>query len=92
MAMPMPKEGERICITLPFAGLRAMQVCVMAEVPDSEILEFCQANNPATIGGSNWHSVVRDAAHARELGVDECSAPGNCVECPGRVHKIVIWG
>lgn len=87
--MPMPKEGERIITTLPFAGLRAMQVCVVEDMPDSEILEFCNRDNPQRVTGG-WHTVVRDADHAKELGVDEVAKPGKCVECPGRMHKIAI--
>jgi hypothetical protein len=33
---------------------------------------------------------VCDAAHARELDLDECAAPGQCAECPGRWHKIAV--
>jgi len=85
----MPKPDQRIITTLPYAGLRAMQVCVMECVPDHEILAFANQDNPQQVSGG-WHTVVRSKEHARELGVDEVSAPGDCVECPGRKHKIVI--
>jgi hypothetical protein len=87
--MPMPKEGQRVCVTLPWAGLRAMQVCVMKDVTDEEILAVCNSENPQMVTGG-WHTVVKDKKHARRLGVDECSAPGQCVECPNRLHKIAI--
>jgi len=85
----MPAEGQRIITTLPFAGLRAMQICVMEGVSDEEILAHCNSDNPQKVTGG-WHTVVRDTAHARELGVDEVAAPGKCVECAGRWHKIAI--
>ena len=85
----MPKPGERVLMTLPFAGLRAMQVCVMKEVSDEEILEYCNRVNPQQTAGG-WHTVVRDAEHARKCGVDESARAGQCVECPDRMHKIVL--
>ena len=87
--LPMPQPGQRVCVTLPYAGLRAMQVCVLKGVPDGEILEVCNRENPQLVTGG-WHTVVRDAAHAEELQVDACAAPGQCAECPDRLHKIVI--
>jgi len=66
-----------------------MQVCVVADASDSEILEVCNRENPQMVTGG-WHTIVRDKAHARQIGVDECAAPGDCVECPGRKHKIAI--
>jgi hypothetical protein len=89
MSLPMPKPGQRVCVTLPYAGLRAMQVCAVADATDAEILEVCNRENPQQVSGG-WHSVIRDAKHARDEGVDECAAPGPCVECPGRLHKIAI--
>lgn len=89
MPLPMPKPGQRVCVTLPYAGFRAMQVCVVQDATDQEILEVCNRENPQLVS-RGWHTVVRDAAHAREIGVDECAAPGKCVECPDRLHKIAI--
>ncbi len=89
MSLPMPKEGQRVLVTLPWAGLRAMQVCVMKNATDEEILEVCNRENPQrTTGG--WHTVVRSAEHARELHLDETSAPGQCHDCPDRMHKIAV--
>ena len=87
--MPLPKDGQRVLVTMPYAGFRAMQVCVMEGVPDDEILSICNAENPQLVSGG-WHTIVRDAAHAAELGVDTTAAPGKCVECPGRWHKIAL--
>lgn len=89
MSLPMPKPGQRVLITMPFADLRAMQVCVLKDVPDDEILRECNSGNPQMVAGG-WHTVVRDAKHARELGVDEAAQPGQCAECPDRLHKIAI--
>ena len=89
MPTPMPTEGQRIITTLPYAGFRAMQVCVMAEVPEEEILAHCNADNPQLVTGG-WHTVVRSAEHAKECGVDENAEPGPCADCPGRMHRIVL--
>lgn len=85
----MPKPGQRVCVTMPYAGLRAMQVCVVKDATDEEILKVCNAENPQRVSGG-WHTVVRNAAHAREIGVNDSAQPGQCVECPDRLHKIAI--
>jgi len=87
--MTLPKADDRVFISMEFAGFRAMQVCVLPEVPDDEILAFCNAHNPQMVSGG-WHTVVRSKKHAEECKVDAGAAPGNCVECPGRIHKIVL--
>lgn len=87
--LKLPKPDERVFMSQVYAGLRAMQVCVLKDVPDQEILDFCNKVNPQQVTGG-WHTVVRDAAHAKECEVDVCSAPGQCVECPDRLHKIVL--
>ena len=89
MNTPLPTKEQRVCVTLPFAGLRAMQVCVLDGVSDEEILEVCNRENRQLISGG-WHTVVRDKAHAKELGVDESAAPGKCADCQNRWHKIAI--
>ena len=89
MSMPMPAPGERVCITLPFAGLRAMQVCAVADATDEEILAKCNSGNPQqTTGG--WHTVVRTMAQVRKEKIDKAALPGDCVECPGRKHIIAL--
>ena len=89
MSLPLPKDNQRVLVTLPYAGFHAMQVCVLKGVPDEEILRVCNSENPQRISGG-WHTVVRDAKHAEELGVDLEAAPGQCVEYPDRLHKIVL--
>jgi len=89
MNTPMPAEGQRVCVTLPFAGFRAMQVCCVEDATDDEILKVCNAENPQMVTGG-WHTVVKSKEHARELGVNDSAAPGDCVECPGRKHKIAL--
>ena len=89
MPLPMPKDGKRVLVTVPYAGLRAMQVCVVDDATDQEILAVCNRENPLRVSGG-WHTVVKDAEHARNIGVDEAAAPVKCVECPGRIHKIAI--
>jgi hypothetical protein len=89
MSLPMPKPGQRVCVTLPFAGLRAMQVCCEADATDAEILEVCNRENPQTVQ-RGWHTVVRSVDHAEELGVDVAAAPGQCADCAGRMHKIAL--
>jgi hypothetical protein len=87
--MVLPTPEDRVFVSQPYAGFRAMQVCVLPEVPDEEILEVCNRENPQlTTGG--WHTVVRSVEHAEECGVDTVTAPGNCRECPPRLHKIVL--
>jgi len=66
-----------------------MQVCVVSDATDEEILRICNSENPQLVSGG-WHTVVRDKDHARQLGVSEDAAPGNCVECKGRLHKIAL--
>lgn len=85
----MPKEGQRVLVTMPYAGLRAMQVCVVEDATDEEILAVCNSENPQIVLGG-WHTVVRSIEHAKRCGVDEVSAPGKCAECSGRLHKIVL--
>lgn len=85
----LPKEDDRVFVTNVFAGFRAMQVCVREDVPDEEILEVCNNENPQLVEGG-WHTVVRDEEHAGECGVDGTAAPGPCADCEGRMHKIVL--
>lgn len=87
--MVLPKPDDRVFISMPVAGFRAMQVCVKPEVPDEEILQVCNRENPQLVSGG-WHTVVRSKEHARKCKVDEVAAPGQCVECPDRLHKIVL--
>jgi len=87
--MKLPAADQRVFVVEGYFGLRAQQVCVLPEVPDSEILEACNRENPQMVEGG-WHTVVRDKEHAKQLKVDECSAPGPCKECPPRLHKIVL--
>jgi len=89
MPLPMPQEGQRVLVTLPYAGFRAMQVCVVEEATDEEILKICNRENPQLVNGG-WHTVVKSKKHAKECGVDENSAPGKCEDCPGRLHKIIL--
>lgn len=84
--MKLPNTGDRVFVLDGYFGLRAQQVCVLPEVPDEEILAECNRLNPQLV----YHTVVRSKEHARELKVDECAAPGNCADCPGRSHKIAL--
>jgi hypothetical protein len=85
----LPAKNERVFISMEYAGFRAMQVCVLPDVPDAEILEVCNRLNPQ-LTQRGWHTVIKDKEHAKQNHVDECSAPGQCVECPERLHKIVL--
>lgn len=87
MSLPMPKAGQRVCVTLPFAGLRAMQVCVVKDATDEEILRVCNAENPQLVT-RGWHTVVRKAEDLD--GVNGTALPGQCAECPDRQHMIVL--
>lgn len=89
MNLPIPKEGERIITTMPFAGLRAMQVCAVADVTDEELLAFGNKDNPQMVTGG-WHHVVRSVKDCKKLGVNENAVPGDCKECPGRKHFILV--
>lgn len=87
--MELPSKEQRVFVVKGYNGFRAQQVCVLPEATDEEILKACNAENPQLVTGG-WHTVVRDEEHAKELGVDETAAPGKCVECEGRLHKIAI--
>lgn len=87
--MNLPTSDQRIFISMMFAGFRAMQVCVLPEVPDEEILQYCNEHNRQMVTGG-WHTVIRDEKHAIECKVDTTAKPGQCVECPERLHKIVL--
>lgn len=85
----LPTPEQVIVTSMEYAGFRAMQVCVLPTVTDEEILAHCNATNPQlTIQG--WHIVVKSIEHAKECNVDIQAAPGNCLDCPGRLHKIVL--
>jgi len=86
--LKLPAPDQRVFMTGVFT-IRGTQVCVVADATDEEILEVCNREDPQLCTGG-WHTVVRDGEHARELGVDECAAPGPCANCPGRLHKIVV--
>lgn len=85
----LPTPDTRVWVSPAYHGLRAHQVCVRKDVPDAEILETVNREYRQRVAGG-WHTVVRDAQHARELGLDESAAPGQCAECPDRLHKIVV--
>ena len=85
----MPKPGQRVCVTLPFAGLRAMQVCAVADATDEEILKVCNEENPQLVQ-RGWHTVVRTEADCEREHVDKEAVPGKCVECEGRLHIIAL--
>lgn len=87
--LPYPKPGQRVCVTLPFAGLRAMQVCAVEDATNEEILEVCNKENPQMVTGG-WHTVVRTEEDVFKAEVDIAALPGPCVECPGRLHIIVL--
>ena len=85
----IPTGEDRVFVTLPFAGLRAMQVCVVDDATDEEILKVCNKQNPQLVA-RGWHTVVRSEEHAEELGVDPAAKPGPCADVQGRIHKIVL--
>jgi hypothetical protein len=87
--MDLPAPDDRVFIMRSFAGLRAMQVCVLPEVPDEEILQVCNRENPQ-LGTIRWHTVVKDVKHAMECVVSPEAAPGPCQSRVGRLHKIVL--
>lgn len=74
---------------MPFAGVRAMQICVLKGVPDSEILEACNRENPQA-AQFGWNTVARSKEHAKQLHLDEMAAPRQCAVCPDREYKIVV--
>lgn len=91
MSLPMPKEGQRVCVTMPYAGLRAMQVCAVEDATDEEILKVCNEENPQMVSGG-WHTVVRTEEQAMELAAwgGTSAIPGKCADCPGRLHILVL--
>ena len=84
----MPKEGQRVLVTLPFAGLRAMQVCAVQDATNEEILKVCNEENPQLVTGG-WHTVVRTEEDIKD-GTSVEALPGRCVEFPDRLHIIVL--
>jgi hypothetical protein len=87
--MKLPAAGERVFISQPYCGMYAMQVCVLPEVSTQEILDVCNRENPSGTG-SGWNKVINSKAAAIEAGLAVDTAPGPCVECAGRQHKIVM--
>ena len=64
-----------------------MRACAVADATDEEILKVCNTENPQLVT-RGWHTVVRKK---KDLdGVDKAALPGDCVECKGRKHFIVL--
>lgn len=73
----------RVIVTRPIVGLCHMQVCAVADATDEEILEVCNAENPAgTTHG--WSQVCRDGEW-----MGSSVAPVECDQEPGRLHLLV---
>jgi len=85
----LPRPDQRVATALEYAGLRATQVCVVADATDEEILAHCNSTNPQGVSGG-WHSVVRTIEDCDRLGVDHVAVPGDCEDCPGRKHMIAV--
>jgi hypothetical protein len=71
---------KRVIVTLPMVGIAGMQVCAVASATDQEILEVCNAENPAGTS-KGWSQVLRDPADSQ--------APVVCASHPDRMHFIV---
>lgn len=85
----LPLNNERVFVVPGFFGLRIHQVCVLPEASDEEILSAVNTALPfGTTHG--WHTVVKDERHAIKLNIDTVTAPTQCGDCPGRLHKIVV--
>jgi hypothetical protein len=91
--MNLPRPDQRVMLTGMYAGLFACQVCVVPDATDEEILEACNREDPRTEGFS-WVRVIRTQKDIDELKLrtpDRSSAlPGTCVECPPRIHMVVM--
>ena len=74
---------ERVEITLPYAGLTAMQVCAVEDATDEEILEVVNRENPSGTE-AGWSFVARDDYENVE------ARPKPCADNSGRKHFIII--
>ena len=89
MNLPLPKEGQRVLVTMPYAGFRAMQLCAVADATDEELLAECNKDNPQLVTGG-WHHIIRSLEDCKKHGINENAVPGDCVECKGRKHFIAV--
>lgn len=91
-AVKLPKPDERVMLTGLFAGLFSQHVCVVPDATDEEILKVCN-DYEGVVNPSTWHRwtiVVRDEAAADRANIKwEDAKPGQCVECPPRIHMVV---
>ena len=78
--------SERVCVSMPVAGVYAMQVCAVDDATDEEILYVCNRDNPSHAGYTKWNEVVRDP---KKSNLGPGAAPGPCAELKGRIHFIV---
>ena len=74
---------------MEYAGFRAMTVCCVKDATDEEILSHCNKTNPQRTEGG-WHTVINSEEDCTKNDVDKGAKPGQCVECPERVHKSVL--
>ena len=88
-SIQLPSKDERVFTSLLWAGFRAMQVCVLPDTTDTEILLHCNKTNPQNVA-NGWHSVVRTEEDCERLHINKNAVPGNCNDCPGRKHMIVV--
>jgi len=61
----------------------------MSDVTDEELLKFANKDNPQKVSGG-WHTVIRSIEDCKKHKVDENAIPGDCVECKGRKHIILL--
>lgn len=86
------RRRKRAMVTGAYAGLFACQVCVVPDATDEEILAVCNRDDPRTEGFS-WTKVIRTKEDVKAEGLRSLDGssviPGQCVECPPRLHMIV---
>lgn len=70
---------NRVTTVAAIIGLCHMRVCAAKDVPEDEVIAYCNRDNPA--GTTNgWIHIERDGK----------LAPVECAEDPSRVHYMVV--
>lgn len=89
--MKLPPPESRVFLTGMFAGLFSEHVCAVPDATDEEILKACNdADNSIRPGSGKWDIVIRTKEDADRAKVSfEAGKPGQCVECPPRIHFVV---
>lgn len=81
-ANPQQPPEDRCVVSRPIVNIFTMQVCAVSDATDEEILECCNALNPAGTQ-HGWSQVIRDDKEAKQRN------PVPCATYQGRTHFLV---